>query len=192
MVLAGAILKMGGYGVYRLCFCVVKSSGAKFFFVRGMLISTFLCFLQRDLKSLVAFSRIGHITLAILGIFFLSKFSFKGAIILILIHGIFSPLIFFSVNYFYYSSLRRAFYLGQKRLKKNKILRISFFLIFVNILNFPPLIGFWGEFLLMLRLTFYFLYSLTFIFFLVIFSCYYTIFFLLNLFFSKEKEEEKT
>jgi NADH-ubiquinone oxidoreductase chain 4 len=83
MVLAGVLLKLGGYGFFRFC-----SFSASFLFsysgyvfsvgLLGGLVSCFFCLRQVDLKSFVAYSSVCHMGLALAGIFSFSFFGWWG------------------------------------------------------------------------------------------------------------------
>jgi NADH-ubiquinone oxidoreductase chain 4 len=71
--LAGILLKLGGYGIFRLI-KVISCLGLRFnYFVLslrlfGGVIIRFVCFRQVDLKSLIAYSSVAHIRLVICGL----------------------------------------------------------------------------------------------------------------------------
>lgn len=74
IILAGVLLKLGGYGFYRvlaLCSGGLKSYGCYFFGLRilGMVYVGFMCCRLNDLKALVAYSSVAHIGMVICGIF---------------------------------------------------------------------------------------------------------------------------
>lgn len=73
IILAGLLLKLGGYGLIRLNSLIVAPLGKIYYmlFVTcgliGGVITSLICLQQSDLKALVAFSSIGHIRLVFLG-----------------------------------------------------------------------------------------------------------------------------
>merc|ERR1711894_210515 len=101
MVLARVVLKLGGFG-----FILISNFFSRvelvvtliFFFALGCIISGFSCYSQKDLKSIIALSRVNHISLFSLGVLRLRRQSIWGGILLILGHGVISSLIFFSKN----------------------------------------------------------------------------------------------
>jgi len=83
MVLAGVLLKLGGYGFFRLCGCTAgflfSSSGYIFSVgLLGGLLSCFFCLRQVDLKSFVAYSSVCHMGLALAGVFSFTYFGWWG------------------------------------------------------------------------------------------------------------------
>lgn len=73
IVLAGVLLKLGGYGMIRVV-GLMQELGGNFFFLRcgivlwGVVISSMICLRQRDLKALIAYSSVTHIGLVVCGI----------------------------------------------------------------------------------------------------------------------------
>lgn len=74
MVLAGVLLKLGGYGVLRFSFifpyinyilCTLFMTISLW----GAFITSIICVRQRDIKSLIAYSSVGHIGLLIRGLY---------------------------------------------------------------------------------------------------------------------------
>lgn len=99
ILLAGVLLKLGGYGLIRFmwCFkvyepiwCVIVSCVALF----GGVMRCCLCIVQRDLKSLIAYSSIRHIRLCIASILRIHHLGKIGAVGIMFSHGICSPCLF--------------------------------------------------------------------------------------------------
>jgi NADH dehydrogenase subunit M (EC 1.6.5.3) len=73
MILAGVLLKLGGYGIFRvmkiISFLTVNFNYYLISFrLVGGLVVRFICFRQVDLKSLIAYSSVSHISLVIAGL----------------------------------------------------------------------------------------------------------------------------
>jgi NADH-ubiquinone oxidoreductase chain 4 len=71
--LAGILLKLGGYGIIQIIYCFnIELKGISFFLVGiriwGGFLATLMCFRQVDVKSLVAYSSVGHIRIVSAGI----------------------------------------------------------------------------------------------------------------------------
>ncbi|GAI15037.1 unnamed protein product, partial [marine sediment metagenome] len=93
MVLAGALLKMGGYGMIRLCVTVFPQVAHSYapilvaLAVVSVLYGAAVTMRQTDLKRLIAYSSISHMGYVLLGIFALSQVSLTGAALQMFSHG---------------------------------------------------------------------------------------------------------
>ena len=141
----------------------------------GIIYSCFLCFLQRDFKRLIAFSRIVHINFILVNLtLFINELIFY-CFLIIIYHGLISRLIFIKVGFiYYYSKTRKFYFLNFRSLKRFFFINI----IFIFILNFsPPLtIGFFAEvfyFISVLNKKYFFFFF--FFFFFFIFSIFFFI-----------------
>ncbi len=109
MILAGLLLKMGGYGLLRISYPILPHAGAVkvVAWVLGVLaviniVYGALCALaQTDFKKLVAYSSISHMGFVLLGIALLTPAGFQGAMFQMISHGITSAAMFFLVGVIY-------------------------------------------------------------------------------------------
>ena len=107
MILAGVLLKMGGYGILRLCYPIFPTAAFDWAYVLAMvglvsIIYGALCAMaQEDFKKLVAYSSVSHMGFVLLGIAVLTKTGFQGAMFQMIAHGISSPMCFFLVGVIY-------------------------------------------------------------------------------------------
>lgn len=106
IVLAGILLKLGGYGLYQMYFIFsFNYSLLSTFFISlaiwGGLITMFICYRQSDLKALIAYSSIGHIGAIVAGLLIFSSWGVKGAILIIVAHGLCSSALFCLANFTY-------------------------------------------------------------------------------------------
>nr|YP_002274310.1 NADH dehydrogenase subunit 4 [Parafronurus youi]ABY53357.1 NADH dehydrogenase subunit 4 [Parafronurus youi] len=130
MILAGVLLKLGGYGLLRV-FNLLSMLGMKFNFiwigislVGGCLVS-FICLRQTDLKALVAYSSVAHMGLVLGGLLTLNYWGVCGAFTLMIAHGLCSSGLFCLTNISYER-------LGSRSLVVNK-----------GLLNFMPSMALW-------------------------------------------------
>lgn len=130
IILAGIILKLGGYGLFRI-YSLIQFIGLKynFIWVRVRLIGGFIirliCLRQTDLKSLIAYSSVAHIGIVLSGLITITYWGFRGSYVLIIAHGLCSSGLFCLANISYER-------LGSRRLLINK-----------GLLNFIPSISLW-------------------------------------------------
>jgi NADH-ubiquinone oxidoreductase chain 4 len=106
MVLAAIILKLGGYGIYRLINCMsefaqqIKEVIMALFLV-GAIITSLICLAQTDQKSLIAYSRVCHMGVMVVGALGYLQLAARGLLLVILAHGFCSSALFFLVNFNY-------------------------------------------------------------------------------------------
>ena len=107
MILAGVLLKMGGYGLFRICYPILPDAAvylAGFLGAIGVISILYgaLCAMaQDDFKKLVAYSSISHMGYVLLGMAALTTAGFQGAMFQMIAHGISSPMCFFLVGVIY-------------------------------------------------------------------------------------------
>ena len=107
MILAAILLKLGGYGLIRTIsiFFIISIHKISYplitFCIWGALITRIICLRQTDLKALIAYSSVGHMSLVASGIFTLSLWGLKGALILMIAHGLISSSLFCLANLLY-------------------------------------------------------------------------------------------
>ena len=100
VMLAGALLKMGGYGMIRICVSIFPDVARQFapllvaLAVVGVLYGAAVTMRQTDLKRLIAYSSVSHMGFVLLGIFALTSVSMTGAALQMFSHGIVTGLMF--------------------------------------------------------------------------------------------------
>ena len=107
MILAGVLLKMGGYGLFRICYPILPDAAVTLSVFVGTIgvisiIYGALCAMaQDDFKKLVAYSSVSHMGYVLLGMASLTEAGFQGAMFQMIAHGISSPMCFFLVGVIY-------------------------------------------------------------------------------------------
>jgi NADH-ubiquinone oxidoreductase chain 4 len=107
IILAGVLLKLGGYGIYRFIsfFCYFSLRELTTFIIifslLGALYLSCICLRQTDLKSLIAYSSVCHIALVVFGLLNETFWGFSGILVLILAHGLCSRALFCLANLYY-------------------------------------------------------------------------------------------
>jgi len=156
VILAGILLKMGGYGFLRFSlpmFPVASMELAPFVFtlsVVAIIYTSLVALMQEDIKKLIAYSSVAHMGFVTMGIFALNEQGIQGAIFQMLSHGLVSGALFLCVGVIYDRMHTReiAAYGG---LVNNMPKYAVVFMVFTMAnVGLPGTSGFVGEFLTML------------------------------------------
>ncbi len=151
MILAGVLLKMGGYGFLRLCYAIFPIGGEFWaatlavIAVISILYGALCAMAQTDFKKLVAYSSISHMGYVLLGVCVMTTTGFQGAMFQMIAHGISSPMCFFLVGVIYdrahHREINRFGGLWLSMPKYGSMATLGFFAS----LGLPGLCGFVGE-----------------------------------------------
>jgi NADH-quinone oxidoreductase subunit M len=155
VILAGVLLKLGGYGVIR--FCLPMFPDASLYFrplvfalsVTAIVYTSLVAWRQTDMKKLIAYSSVAHMGFVTLGIFAANEQGLQGAVFQMLSHGLISGALFLCVGVVYDRMHTReiAFYGG---LATRMPLYATVFLLFtMGNVGLPGTSGFVGEMLTM-------------------------------------------
>jgi NADH-quinone oxidoreductase subunit M len=155
VILAGVLLKMGGYGFLRFCLPMFPEASASFapyilwLSVIGIIYGGFLALAQTDLKKLVAYSSVSHMGFVTLGIFVFNSQGIQGAVLQMFNHGITTAALFIAVGQLYERTHSRAIsdYGGSH--KPMPRFAALFFLFSVAAFGLPGTCNFIGEFLVL-------------------------------------------
>ncbi|MFC1933176.1 NuoM family protein [Chloroflexota bacterium] len=100
VMLAGALIKMGGYGMIRICVSIFPQVARDYapllvtLAVISVLYGAAITLRQTDLKRLIAYSSVSHMGFVLLGVFALGQVSLTGAALQMVSHGLITGLLF--------------------------------------------------------------------------------------------------
>jgi len=153
VILAGVLLKLGTYGLYRFVLPMVPDAVVEYapviavISIIGILYAALICWVQSDLKRLVAFSSISHLGFCVLGLVALNPLGAQGSVLYMINHGLSTGALFFLIGMIY------------ERYHTRDMARIgglaarmpvwAFFMVFFTLasVGLPGLNGFVSEFL---------------------------------------------
>ena len=156
VILAGVLLKMGGYGFLRLSLPIFPDASIEYapwifgFSVVAVIYTSLVALAQEDMKKLIAYSSVAHMGFVTIGIFTLNQNGLDGAMFQMLSHGIVSAALFLCVGVVYDRLHTREInrYGG---LVRNMPKYATVFMVFtLAAVGLPGTSGFIGEFLVLL------------------------------------------
>lgn len=160
IVLAGLLLKIGGYGIIRF----ISIFEYRYYFYRyiwysfcfvGCLLVSLICFIQGDLKLLIANSSVSHIIICIIGLLRIHLFGLLGSFFLMIGHGLCSSGLFFIMGLSYDRLFRRRVYIIRGFLGLNCRLSLFWFLLCCFNISCPPRVNFISEVMIIFRVINY-------------------------------------
>nr|QPO06841.1 NADH dehydrogenase subunit 4 [Anopheles sp. NFL-2015] len=150
MILAGILLKLGGYGLLRM-FSLLQISGMKYNYwwisislVGGVLISL-VCLRQTDLKALIAYSSVAHMGIVLSGLLTMSYWGLTGSYALMIAHGLCSSGLFCLANISYERMGSRSLLINKGLLNFMPSLSLWWFLLCSGNMAAPPSLNLLGE-----------------------------------------------
>nr|YP_009235853.1 NADH dehydrogenase subunit 4 [Bactrocera umbrosa]AMD83708.1 NADH dehydrogenase subunit 4 [Bactrocera umbrosa]WCB98536.1 NADH dehydrogenase subunit 4 [Bactrocera umbrosa] len=150
MILAGIMLKLGGYGLLRI-FSFLQLSGMKYNYmwvsvslVGGVLISL-VCLRQTDLKALIAYSSVAHMGIVLGGLMTLTYWGLCGSYALMIGHGLCSSGLFCLANITYERLGSRSLLINKGLLNFMPSMTLWWFLLSACNMAAPPSLNLLGE-----------------------------------------------
>ena len=161
VILAGVLLKLGTYGLFRLAVPIgLMDSGHVVFpellrfigalCVIGVIYGALVAWVQQDIKKLVAYSSVSHLGFCVLGLIALNSPGILGSIMYMINHGISTGAMFLCVGMIYDRYHTRDINLLSGLAKRMPILAFFWILFTLSSIGLPGLNGFVSEFLTIL------------------------------------------
>jgi NADH-quinone oxidoreductase subunit M len=156
VILAGVLLKMGGYGFLRFSLPMAPLASADFALyvqilsVIAIIYTSLVALAQQDMKKMIAYSSVAHMGYVTLGIFALNKQGIEGAVFQMLSHGIVSAALFLCVGVVYDRLHTRDINRYGGLVNNMPRYALVFMVFMLASVGLPGTSGFVGEFLTLL------------------------------------------
>nr|AIW06324.1 NADH dehydrogenase subunit 4 [Drosophila erecta]QXG19189.1 NADH dehydrogenase subunit 4 [Drosophila erecta]DAA06190.1 TPA_exp: NADH dehydrogenase subunit 4 [Drosophila erecta] len=181
MILAGIMLKLGGYGLLRVLF-FLQSMNLKYSFVwisislvGGVLVSL-VCLRQTDLKALIAYSSVAHMGIVLSGLLTMTYWGLCGSYTLMIAHGLCSSGLFCLANISYERLGSRSMLINKGLLNFMPAMTLWWFLLSSANMAAPPTLNLMGEISLLNSIVSWSWISMIMLSFLSFFSAAYTLY----------------
>jgi NADH-quinone oxidoreductase subunit M len=156
ILLAGVLLKMGTYGYLRLAMPIFPQAAVQLgpvvatLAVIGIIYGALVALMQRDLKSLVAYSSVAHLGYVMLGLVAYNAIGVSGSVLQMVNHGLSTGALFLMVGYLYERRHTRMLDEFGGLWKSIPVFSGLFLVVAMSSAGLPGLNGFVGEFTIML------------------------------------------
>lgn len=156
VILAGVLLKMGGYGFLRFSLplfpdaCLYFAPFVMTLSVIAIIYTSLVAMVQQDMKKLIAYSSIAHMGFVTLGIFAITMQSVTGAIVQMLSHGVVAAALFLCVGVVYERMHTREIAKFGGLVKVMPLFAVVFMIFTLASIGLPGTSGFVGEFLVII------------------------------------------
>nr|YP_009939482.1 NADH dehydrogenase subunit 4 [Eristalis cerealis]QNV48723.1 NADH dehydrogenase subunit 4 [Eristalis cerealis] len=181
MILAGIMLKLGGYGLLRV-FSFLQYVGIKYNYwfisislVGGVLVSL-ICLRQTDLKSLIAYSSVAHMSIVLSGLMTMTYWGISGSYTLMIAHGLCSSGLFCLANISYERLGSRSLLINKGLLNFMPSMTLWWFLLCSANMAAPPTLNLLGEISLLNSIVSWSWLTMLMLIFLSFFSAAYTLY----------------
>tara|TARA_B100001540_G_scaffold99993_1_gene89998 strand:+ start:271 stop:1749 length:1479 start_codon:yes stop_codon:yes gene_type:complete len=158
VILAGVLIKMGGYGIIRICVQIFQQEAKDlslllvFLGAFSLIYGAIITFRQTDIKKLIAFSSVSHMGIVLLGIsayksnnLEVASFGLEGAALQMFTHGTITGLLFLSIGLIYDRLHTREITQLQGLVYKAPTISLFFVIASMASLGLPGLSGFVAE-----------------------------------------------
>ncbi|GHF28635.1 NADH-quinone oxidoreductase subunit M [Kordiimonas sediminis] len=155
VILAGVLLKMGGYGFLRFSLPMFPEATEHFAWlvfalsIIAVIYTSLVALVQEDIKKLIAYSSVAHMGFVTIGIFVLNTNGIEGSIFQMLSHGVVSGALFLCVGVIYDRLHTREIGRYGGLAINMKIYAVTFVIFSMASVGLPGTSGFVGEFLVL-------------------------------------------
>ena len=156
VILAGILLKMGGYGFLRFSLPMFPEASEMFaplvfgLSVVAIVATSLIALVQEDMKKLIAYSSVAHMGFVTMGIFTFTQQGLDGAIFQMLSHGLISSALFLCVGVVYDRLHTREIAAYGGLVERMPVYAVIFLIFTMGNVGLPGTSGFIGEFLTLL------------------------------------------
>ncbi len=156
VILAGILLKMGGYGFIRISLPMLPDASLYFaplvyaLSVVAIIVTSLIALVQTDMKKLIAYSSVAHMGFVTLGLFTMNEQGIQGALFLMISHGIVSGALFLCVGVIYDRMHTREISAYGGLVNRMPLYAVALMVFTMANVGLPGTSGFVGEFLAML------------------------------------------
>nr|AML26563.1 NADH dehydrogenase subunit 4 [Staphylinidae sp. BMNH 1274698] len=181
MILAGVMLKLGGYGMMRLILIfgsIINELNYIFIIISmlGGVIVSLVCLRQSDMKSLIAYSSVAHMGFVLGGLMTMNSWGLYGSLAMMIAHGLCSSGLFCLSNINYERLMSRSLYLNKGMINLMPSLTLFWFLLCSSNMAAPPSFNLVGEIMLINSLVGWDFMLMFFIMLISFFSAAYSLF----------------
>jgi len=156
VILAGVLLKMGGYGFIRFSLGILPEASAYFsplimiLSIIAVIYTSLVALAQTDIKKLIAYSSVAHMGLVTIGIFVVNSQGLEGAMVQMISHGVVSGALFLCVGVIYDRMHTRDINFYGGLVNRMPIYATVFMIFMLGSVGLPGTSGFVGEFLVII------------------------------------------
>nr|WRQ18142.1 NADH dehydrogenase subunit 4 [Anaceratagallia venosa] len=179
MILAGVLLKVGGYGIIRFMFLYdyLFLQYSYFWYslsIFGSFLVSLICLIQGDIKCLIAYSSVAHMCLSLLGLLSMTKSGVSGSYFMMIGHGLCSSGLFCLSNIGYERFYSRSFFLNKGLIGFMPSLSFFWFILCCFNMSCPPSLNFFSEIYILLSMISYWTNSFYYFLFMSFFSAFFS------------------
>nr|ASS30697.1 NADH dehydrogenase subunit 4 [Stemonopa insignis] len=158
MILAGVLLKLGGYGLIRVLplFSGINKDICGVWIglsILGGVFVSLMCLRQVDMKSLIAYSSVAHMGLVLSGLMMFGWWGMNGAVVVMVGHGLCSSGMFCLANIVYERAGSRSLFVNKGLMNFMPSMALWWFLLSIGNMAAPPTINLLGEISLIMSLV---------------------------------------